>query len=55
MSTAHNNNTMSTSDKVPDLTGAIGYLQQLNIKDNKDIVSICANCGKEGEQHMQQM
>jgi len=49
---------MSTSDNckdaasksTDDLSDAIGYLRLLNIKDNKAVGNVCANCGKEGSE-----
>ena len=47
MSTSDNCKDDASKSKV-DLSVAIGYLQLLNIKDNKEAVgNICANCGKE--------
>ena len=54
---SYGSNMSSTSDKIckegasqtkVDLSDAIGYLQLLNIKDNKAVGNVCANCGKEG-------
>jgi len=41
-----------TSKSSDDLSDAIGYLRLLNIKDNKAVGNVCANCGKEGDNDM---